>query len=86
MPEHPGGQVGVIVMAYGTPRTPEDIEPYYTHIRHGRPPSADLLAQLHDRYQAIGGRSPLLEITEAHSRVLLSRALARLAMLAVRKE
>jgi ferrochelatase len=57
----------VIVMAYGTPATLADLEPYYTHIRHGRPPSADLLAQLHDRYQAIGGRSPLLEITEAQA-------------------
>jgi protoporphyrin/coproporphyrin ferrochelatase len=57
----------VILMAYGTPATLADLEPYYTHIRHGRPPSADLLAQLHDRYRAIGGRSPLLEITEAQA-------------------
>jgi ferrochelatase len=57
----------VIVMAYGTPATLADLKPYYTHIRHGRPPSADLLTQLHDRYQAIGGRSPLLEITETQA-------------------
>lgn len=57
----------VIAMAYGTPETPADLERYYTHIRHGRRPSADLLAQLRDRYEAIGGRSPLLEITAAQA-------------------
>ena len=31
------GRVGVLVMAYGTPASPEDIEPYYTHIRRGAP-------------------------------------------------
>ncbi len=52
-------------MAYGTPRTPEDIEPYYTDIRRGRPPSAEQLADLTRRYEAIGGLSPLGAITDA---------------------
>ena len=52
-------------MAYGTPRGPEEIEPYYTDIRRGRPPSAEQLADLVRRYQAIGGLSPLAERTEA---------------------
>jgi protoporphyrin/coproporphyrin ferrochelatase len=56
---------GVVVMAYGTPRGLDDVERYYTDIRHGRPPSAELLAELTARYEAIGGRSPLYEITEA---------------------
>ena len=30
--------MGLLVMAYGTPRTPDDVEAYYTHIRRGRPP------------------------------------------------
>jgi protoporphyrin/coproporphyrin ferrochelatase len=55
---------GIIAMAYGTPATPADLEPYYTHIRHGRPPSPELLAELRGRYEAIGGRSPLREITQ----------------------
>ncbi|HEY2771626.1 MAG TPA: ferrochelatase [Solirubrobacteraceae bacterium] len=57
----------VIAMAYGTPATLDDLERYYTHIRHGRPPSPELLAELRERYQAIGGRSPLLAITEAQA-------------------
>ena len=61
---------GVLAMAYGTPATPTDLEAYYTHIRHGRPPSAELLAELRERYEAIGGRSPLREITEAQAESL----------------
>ena len=56
---------GVLVMAYGTPAGLNDVERYYTDIRRGRPPSAELLEELTDRYRAIGGRSPLLEITRA---------------------
>jgi ferrochelatase len=57
--------IGVVVMAYGTPATPEDIEPYYTHIRRGRPPTEEQLAELTARYAAIGGISPLAQRTQA---------------------
>ncbi|HLR22693.1 MAG TPA: ferrochelatase [Pseudogracilibacillus sp.] len=57
-------KIGLLVMAYGTPYKEEDIEPYYTHIRHGRKPSAEALQDLTERYQAIGGISPLARITE----------------------
>ena len=50
-------------MAYGTPTTPEDVEAYYTRIRHGRPPTLELLADLTRRYNAIGGTSPLAQRT-----------------------
>jgi ferrochelatase len=55
----------ILLMAYGTPATPADIEPYYTHIRGGRPPSPEKVAELAARYEAIGGSSPLLDITHA---------------------
>lgn len=57
--------VGVVVMAYGTPATPDDIEPYYTHIRRGRAPSPEELANLTERYEALGGVSPLAARTES---------------------
>jgi ferrochelatase len=66
--------VGVIVMAYGTPASPEDVEAYYTHIRRGRPPEPEQLADLQRRYDAIGGISPLARRTEAQ-RSALQRAL-----------
>ncbi len=52
-------------MAYGTPASAEDLAAYYTHIRRGRPPSDEQLAELRGRYDAIGGMSPLRRITEA---------------------
>ena len=60
-----GVTTGLVVMAYGTPRSPDDIEAYYTHIRRGRPPAPEQLAELTARYRAIGGTSPLAERTRA---------------------
>ncbi len=65
---------GLLVMAYGTPRAPEDIEAYYTHIRRGRPPTPEQLDDLVARYAAIGGISPLAARTEAQ-RAALEHAL-----------
>jgi len=56
--------IGVLLMAYGTPATPDDVEAYYTHVRRGRPPTEEQLADLRRRYEAIGGTSPLLERTQ----------------------
>ena len=55
--------IGVLVMAYGTPTTPHDVEAYYTRIRHGRAPTPEQLADLKRRYDAIGGTSPLAQRT-----------------------
>ena len=46
-------------------RAAEDIAPFYTRIRRGRPPSPEQLAELEARYAAIGGLSPLTERTQA---------------------
>ncbi len=58
---------GVLLMAYGTPAGPDEIEAYYTHIRRGRPPDPCQLRELSGRYAAIGGTSPLLAICEAQA-------------------
>lgn len=62
--------VGVVVMAYGTPAGPEDVEAYYTHVRRGRPPPPALLDDLVQRYRAIGGVSPLSARTRAQAGVI----------------
>lgn len=62
------GRLGVLAMAYGTPAGPDDLEAFYTDIRRGSPPPPELLTELRERYAAIGGRSPLLEITRAQAR------------------
>lgn len=56
---------GVLVMAYGTPETLDDVEAYYTHIRGGRPPTPEALADLRARYRSLGGRTPLLDMTRS---------------------
>lgn len=71
-------KTGVLVMAYGTPSTPEDVEAYYTRIRHGRAPTPELLSDLVRRYNAIGGTSPLAERTAAQV-AGLAEALERMA-------
>ncbi len=65
--------MGLLVMAYGTPYKEEDLERYYTHIRHGRPPSPEALIDLRDRYRAIGGISPLAKITDDQATALRDR-------------
>lgn len=65
--------VGVLVMAYGTADGPDDIERYYTDIRGGRVPSPEHLAELKDRYAAIGNVFPLLDTTKAQAEGLVDR-------------
>ena len=78
----PGPHTGVVLMAYGTPRSRDDILAYYTDIRRGRPPTAQQLADLVARYEAIAPAgtdilSPLAARTEAQ-RVGLQAALDHL--------
>ena len=63
-------RTAVVVMAYGTPRTKEEILPYYTDIRRGRPPTEEALQDLINRYDAIGGLSPLKKLTEDQAAAL----------------
>ena len=56
----------VVLMAYGSPSSPEDIRPYLEDIREGRPVSDAAVEELTERYRRIGGRSPLDEITGAN--------------------
>ncbi len=57
-------------MAYGTPSSEKDIEAYLTDIRKGRKPTQSAVEELKERYKKIGGRSPLLDITNAQAQTL----------------
>jgi protoporphyrin/coproporphyrin ferrochelatase len=63
-------KMGLLVMAYGTPYSVDDIERYYTHIRHGRKPTAEMLEDLRNRYESIGGLSPLAKVTSEQAKKL----------------
>jgi ferrochelatase len=56
---------GIVLMTYGTPRTLDKVEEYYTNIRGGRRPMDEEIENLRRRYAAIGGTSPLIRITES---------------------
>jgi len=60
----------VILMAYGSPTTAEDVRPYLEDVRAGRPVSDEAVAELTERYRRIGGRSPLDDVTEAQRAAL----------------
>ena len=62
--------VAILLLAYGTPDTEADIEPYLSEIRRGRPASAEFVKELKQQYRRIGGRSPLLEITKGQASAL----------------
>lgn len=64
------GEIGVLLMAHGSPGRLDDIEAYYTHIRGGRSPSPEEVARLKERYRRIGGRSPLSQIAHAQAQAL----------------
>ena len=71
-------KTAVLLMAYGTPRSREEILPYYTDIRRGRVPTDEQLSDLTARYEAIGGLSPLAALTESQ-RDALQTALNNIA-------
>lgn len=63
---------GVLLMAYGGPDSLEDVEPYLADVTGRRLPPP-LIEEIRERYRLIGGKSPLLEITNAQARALADR-------------
>jgi ferrochelatase len=55
--------VGVLVMAYGGPSSLEEIPGYLADIRSGRPTPHEMVEEITANYRAIGGGSPLLEVS-----------------------
>jgi ferrochelatase len=59
-------------MAHGTPSSLDEMPEYLALVRGGRPPSAELVQEMRHNYEAIGGRSPLTDITLAQADALRS--------------
>ncbi len=66
----------VLLLAYGGPDSLDDVPAYLADVRGGRPTPPALLAEVTERYRAIGGRSPLLAITRQLA-ARLQEAIAR---------
>lgn len=67
-------QIAVLVMAYGGPGNLAEVEPYLMDVRGGRPTKPQLIEEIRARYERIGGRSPIRELTEAQA-AAIGRAL-----------
>ncbi len=65
--------IGVLVMAYGGPSSLAEIPGYLADIRAGRPTSREVLEEITANYTAIGGRSPLPEISARQVTALRAR-------------
>jgi ferrochelatase len=61
---------GVLLLAHGTPDSLDEMPEYLTRVRGGRPPSPELVLEMRRNYAAIGGRSPLTDITRAQAEAL----------------
>lgn len=65
--------LGVLLMAYGSPNTLDEVLPYYTDVRGGHAPAPEHLAVVYDHYARVGGATGLLAISEAQVAALQSR-------------
>jgi ferrochelatase len=64
---------GVLIMAHGTPASIDEMPEYLRLVRGGRPPSDELIEEMRHNYAAIGGRSPLTDLTLAQAAALRAR-------------
>ena len=64
--------IGLLVMAYGGPRSLDEVEPYLLDVRGYRPTAPEIIHEVRERYRKIGGRSPILEQTKEQSAALES--------------
>ena len=57
----------LMIMAYGGPDSLDDVRDYLLDVRHHRPTSDEVVEEITERYRLIGGRSPILELTNAEA-------------------
>ena len=60
----------LFLLAFGGPRSLDEVEPFLTRLFRGRKPSPEQLEKVKERYRLIGGSSPLHEITWGQAKVL----------------
>jgi len=66
-------KTGVLLMAHGTPSSMDEMPEYLRLVRGGRPASPELVAEMRHNYEAIGGRSPLTDLTMRQADALRER-------------
>lgn len=59
--------IGLLVMAYGGPENLDEVEPYLMDVRGYRATAPEIVHEVRERYREIGGRSPILQRTQAQA-------------------
>lgn len=57
----------ILLLAFGGADSLESVEPFVRNVLKGRPVTPELIEKTKERYGLIGGKSPLLEITNAQA-------------------
>ncbi len=60
----------LLLLAFGGPRSLDEVESFLTRLFRGRKPSPQQLEKIKERYRLIGGASPLPEITWGQAKAL----------------
>ena len=68
--------VAVLLMAHGTPESVGQMADYLRLVRGGREPSAELIEEMSHNWDAIGGHSPLTDITVQQGNALQTQLAA----------
>lgn len=63
----------ILLLAFGGPSSVEEVEDFLIRIMKGRKLSLEQIEEVKNRYRLIGGRSPLLNITETQAKSLEKR-------------
>jgi len=63
----------VLLMAYGSPYSLDEVGAYLKEIRGGRTATPEEVERLKERYRQVGGRTPLIEITKLQAQRLEER-------------
>jgi len=64
---------GVLLLAYGGPREPDEVAPFLAAVTGGRPLPPAFVQEFQERYRLIGGRSPLPALVDALVAALQTR-------------
>jgi ferrochelatase len=65
--------LAVLLMAYGSPNSLDEVGEYLRQVRGGRLPTPEEVERLQERYRQVGGQTPLLKITLSQARALEAR-------------
>jgi len=63
-------KTAVLLMGFGGPGRPEDVEPFMRRMMGDRPLPPGRMDEIKKRYDLIGGKSPLLDITKKQAKAL----------------